>query len=97
MATCDDCKQEMRFARSCSLPAINIQGISHLRVRFGSERPKFRSQRCGDCNVARGGLHHLGCDIERCPLCGGQLISCACLDGEELEEETVTPAANLRQ
>jgi len=36
--------------------------------------------RCHDCNIADGGYHHPGCDMERCPNCGGQLISCGCLD-----------------
>lgn len=33
---------------------------------------------CGDCGVQEGELHHLGCDMERCPFCGLQLISCDC-------------------
>lgn len=33
---------------------------------------------CGDCLAPVGGLHHPGCDAERCPKCGGQLISCEC-------------------
>ena len=37
------------------------------------------SDRCHDCNVQLAAKHHPGCDMERCPKCGGQLISCGCL------------------
>jgi len=35
-------------------------------------------RKCHDCNCKEGELHHRGCDWERCPFCGGQLISCSC-------------------
>ena len=33
---------------------------------------------CHDCGVREGEIHQLGCDMERCPFCGGQLITCSC-------------------
>lgn len=41
---------------------------------------------CPDCGAAPGKYHVLGCDVERCPYCGQQLISCPCL-----EEGAVAP------
>jgi hypothetical protein len=45
-----------------------------------SDNPYRPGERCRDCNVIPGGKHHGLCCLEMCPRCGGQLISCGCLD-----------------
>ena len=35
--------------------------------------------RCDDCGASEGDLHEIFCTRERCPFCGGQLISCDCI------------------
>jgi len=74
-------------------------GVLHERDREWA-LPRARS-RCGDCGVARGGLHHPGCDLQRCPRCRGQLISCGCrfddevfddgFDDDEVDDEALIP------
>jgi hypothetical protein len=40
--------------------------------------PKVDRNVCHDCGVLEGEFHEFGCDMERCPFCGRQLISCDC-------------------
>lgn len=41
-------------------------------------RKKPEEHRCHDCGIREGELHKPGCDMERCPFCGGQLLGCSC-------------------
>ncbi len=50
------------------------------RIRYGSESDDCGADRqpCDDCRVIKGEFHVPGCDLEECPNCGEQLISCDC-------------------
>ena len=47
---------------------------------------------CGDCACKEGKLHNFfpSCDMERCPLCKGQLLSCDC-DKSKITQEIREP------
>ena len=44
---------------------------------------------CGDCGCKEGENHKDMCDIERCPKCSKQLISCDC-KFPSIDEDTLT-------
>ena len=46
--------------------------------------------RCHDSNIAAGGFHHDGCDMEICPRCGGQFFGCSCFVSEGNNDEEMT-------
>ena len=64
-----------------------INGVQYLRIPYGSPSEwandnnfEYSQHLCHDCSVAKGQIHLLGCDMERCPKCEDDvtLISCGC-------------------
>ena len=49
---------------------------------------------CPACHAATGELHELGCPIELCPWCGGQLIHCSCRF-DKLEVDSLSSEEDL--
>ena len=80
-AVCDICKKEMTPNNSgCWSTLVDKDGKKYKRVKYGDEGGDT-STPCPDCNTKAFGYHHFGCDNERCPVCGGQMIGCDCPDG----------------
>jgi hypothetical protein len=55
----------------------------------GSVEVSRSNKPCPKCDAAPGELHEDGCDVEQCPYCGGQLISCDC--DEEVPRDDCMP------
>jgi len=89
-AICEDCQKAMLDpeTESCSKNILLIaQKNGQVMERFYRNNTYFdKNQRCHDCGILNkpGNPHHYGCDIERCPKCGLQLISCECFHGMSL-------------
>jgi hypothetical protein len=49
--------------------------------------PSTMKDHCPDCGVPIGEKHDDGCDVERCPHCGGQALGCVGFDPNDLRRQ----------
>lgn len=87
MAVCSWCDGEMTEAASCAITALHLDGVRTEMIPWGREARWTATSCCDECGVPPGGFHHLGCDVQRCPLCGGQMMSCGCHFDEDGTDE----------
>jgi hypothetical protein len=59
---------------------VVICGQDFARVRYGDDHVNAR-ERCHDCGCEHGEIHYWGCDVEICPRCRGQMLTCICPEG----------------
>lgn len=83
LVRCDICGLTMD-GRSCAAPFWEIEGQEFERIPY--DLSWNGDSFCPDCRTHVNGLHHPGCDVERCPRCNGQAISCGCRWAGDVDE-----------
>jgi uncharacterized protein YcnI len=73
-----------RIADAQNEKTYKFGDVALARIPYGSEAQDWHAGRapCHDCAVVKGQLHVPGCDVEQCPQCDGQAISCDCIADE---------------
>jgi ribosomal protein L7/L12 len=74
-----------KIKQAQKMPIVVIENVEYKRIPYGSvqEGALAAPKCCHDCYVNHGEFHVFGCDVERCPKCGGQQIGCDCNVNEE--------------
>jgi len=80
MSTCKRCGEDMSLptTTTCKGNAFTeyVDGLELGSVPY--EPGPYTPDRCRDCGMAPGGMHHLHCCVEQCARCGAQKLMCLC-------------------
>ena len=86
---------ELRKAQAQLVTEYVINGRPYSRIPYGDEPDDWGADEgpCHDCGITNGQYHTPGCDVERCPKCGNQAITCDCSFAEHPTRWRPGPAA----
>jgi hypothetical protein len=70
-----------RIEEAQTIAFVSINGRKYPRIPYGDEPDnRVAAQKpCRDCGVIKAQFHVIDCDVERCPCCGRQSITCDCV------------------
>lgn len=87
MSKCELCNEpnDGSDSNGCSYKYIELVGGFYERST--ETRSDDMPERCYDCGIKWGNIHHMACDVERCPMCGGQLLYDECDTSPKYYEE----------
>lgn len=79
LPVCQKCGGRIGSTCGCRTRTFDFAGKPYRRIRVGDPGDKFHGVAgavCPECSAQAGRWHHWKCGIERCPICGEQLIAC---------------------
>lgn len=85
MSVCRFCNRDMAQTHGCDFAPVYHHGKKYRPIKVGDPGDFYfgnTEARCGDCGAMYGHYHHANCDLERCPVCGQQLLICGCNDAD---------------
>ena len=79
LPVCEKCGGRIGSTCGCRTRTFDFSGKPYRRIKVGDPGDKFHGVAgavCPECSAQAGRWHHWKCGIERCPICGEQLIAC---------------------
>ena len=79
LRTCQLCGGRVGSTVGCRTRTFNFKNKAYRRIKVGDPGDDFAGKPgavCPECYAQEGRWHHWKCGIERCPICGEQLIAC---------------------
>lgn len=79
LPVCKLCGGRVGSTVGCRTRTFTFQNKRYQRIKVGDPGDQFFGKKnpvCPECYAQEGRWHHWNCSVERCPICGEQLVTC---------------------